>query len=158
MGSPTLNHPSPLTNLTLRIWKHSGVTNYFSSNSLVHVNRLVSKKAFQLYATSKIELASHKALTRWCNRATKFWSHLDYIHEIKTKEIEAWRQSLQQEGLGNQSIKHAMNQVGATIKYMKKMGYLVSDIDMPKIRLPKGRLRYLSFEEETQFLKVITNL
>jgi integrase len=45
--------------------------------------------------------------------------------------------------------------VGATIKYMKKMGYLVSDIDMPKIRLPKGRLRYLSFEEETQFLKAI---
>ncbi len=113
------------------------------------------QKAFQLYATSKNELASHKALTRWCNRATKFWSHLEYVHEIKTKEIEAWRQSLQQDGLGNQSIKHAMNQVGATIKYMKKMGYLVSDIDMPKIRLPKGRLRYLSFEEETQFLKEI---
>ena len=26
---------------------------------------------------------------------------------------------------------------------------------MPKIRLPKGRLRYLSFEEETQFLREI---
>jgi hypothetical protein len=52
------------------------------------------QKAFQLYATSKNKLASHKALSRWCNRATKFWSHLDYIHEIKTKEIEAWRQSI----------------------------------------------------------------
>ena len=109
-------------------------------------------KAFHLYSISKNEIASHKALVRWCNRATKFWSKLEYLHEIKTKDIEEWRQSLQQDGLSNQSIKHAMNQVGATIKYMKKMGYLVSDVEMPKIRLPKGRLRYLSFEEEKQLL------
>ena len=55
-------------------------------------------KAFQLYSISKKEIASHKALVRWCNRATKFWSKLEYLHEIKTKDIEEWRQSLQQHG------------------------------------------------------------
>jgi hypothetical protein len=46
-----------------------------------------------------------------------------------------------------------MNQVGGMIKYMRKLGYQVSEVEMPSIKLPKGRLRYLSTEEEQRLLR-----
>jgi integrase len=39
------------------------------------------------------------------------------------------------------------------IKYMRKLGYQVSEVEMPSIKLPKGRLRYLSTEEEQRLLR-----
>jgi integrase len=37
-------------------------------------------------------------------------------------------------------------------KYGKKMGYRISDIEYPTIKLPKHRLRYLSMDEEKRLL------
>jgi integrase len=48
-----------------------------------------------------------------------------------------------------------MNQVGAMVKYMKKLGYNVAEIELPTIRTSKGRLRYLSVDEEKRLLAEI---
>jgi integrase len=114
-------------------------------------------EAFQRYSTSKSDLSSHKALSRWCRRATTYFNNhsLTNVHQITSRDIESWRISLQQSGLGNQSIKHAMNQVGAMVKYMKKLGYNVAEIELPTIRTSKGRLRYLSIDEERRLLAEI---
>ncbi len=109
-------------------------------------------KAFQMFSMSKTHIASHKYTDRWCCRAVEFWSHLQFLHNIQTREIEQFRIHLQSLGYASQTIKHAMNQVQGTIKYCKKLGYQVSDVEMPTIKLPKGRLRYLTFEEEQRLL------
>lgn len=111
-------------------------------------------KAFQLFSKSKSQIVSHKYTDRWCRRASAYWSNLTYIHQVQTKEIEQFRLDMQTNGYSNQSIKHALNQIGGTIRYMKKLGYQVSDVEMPSIKLPKGRLRYLSYEEEQRLLAV----
>jgi hypothetical protein len=103
-------------------------------------------KAFELFSKSKAHIVSHKYTDRWCRNAAEYWSHLTYIHQVQTKEIEQFRLDMQARGYSNQSIKHGLNQVGGTIRYMKKLGYQVADVEMPSIKLPKGRLRYLTYE------------
>ena len=108
-----------------------------------------------MYANSKTEITTHKRLSRYCDQAVGFWRGLTYIHQIQTRDIEQYKNELQRQGLSNQTIKHALYPVGATIKYAKKMGYHVSDIEMPRIKLTKGRLRYLTHAEEQRLLTAI---
>ena len=112
-------------------------------------------KAFQLYIKSKSHIKSFEKTTYQCKRAVQFWQGLDYIHQITTLEVDRYRQHLQSAGFANQTIKAALNQVGGTIKYMKKLGHQVADVEMPTIKLPKGRLRYLTDEEEQKLLAAI---
>lgn len=112
-------------------------------------------EAFQSYAITKQKLACGYYVRLWSNRAIEFWSKKDYIHEISSLEIERFRAHLADADYSAQSIVHALNQVGAAIKYAKKMGYKVQDVELPSIKLPKGRLRYLSVEEEQRLLKVL---
>ena len=110
-------------------------------------------KAFQMFAQSKADIVSHKYTARWCTRTAQYLSYLPFIHQIQTRDVEHWRMYLQSQKYSNQSIKHALNQLSGTIKYVKKLGYQVSDVDMPSIKLPRGRLRYLTHEEEHRLLQ-----
>ena len=110
-------------------------------------------KGFQLFVKSKSHIKSIKYTIHWCEKASSHFKHLAYVHQITTIEIDRFRQLLQSNNYSNQSIKHVMNQVGGMIKYMWKLGYQVSDVEMPSIKLPKGRLRYLSTEEEQRLLR-----
>jgi integrase len=109
-------------------------------------------KAFQLYSNSKTDIRTHKRTVSYCNDAVKYWAHLTYIHQIQTKEIENYKNDLHARGLMNASIKHKLRPVGATIKYAKKLGYQVADIEMPRVKVTKGRLRYLTHDEERRLL------
>jgi integrase len=110
-------------------------------------------KGFQLFVKSKSHIKSIKYTIHWCDKASNHFKHLVYVHQITTIEVDRFRQLLQSNNYSNQSIKHVMNQVGGMIKYMRKLGYQVSEVEMPSIKLPKGRLRYLSTEEEQRLLK-----
>jgi hypothetical protein len=110
-------------------------------------------KGFQLFIKSKSHIKSIKYTIHWCEKASNHFKHLVYVHQISTIEIDRFRQLLQSNNYSNQSIKHVMNQVGGMIKYMRKLGYQVSEVEMPSIKLPKGRLRYLSTEEEQRLLR-----
>ena len=71
-------------------------------------------------------------------------------------EIERYKHQMAMASYANQTIKHALNCISGAIKHAKRMGYNVADdLQMPVVRLPKGRLRYLSVEEEQRLLKVI---
>ena len=83
--------------------------------------------AFQLFADSKSDLISFNYLKRWCQRVVQFYSHLTYIHQIQTREIEQWRFKQQADGYSNQTIKHSINNIAGAIRYTKKLGYQVSD-------------------------------
>lgn len=55
----------------------------------------------------------------------------------------------------NQTIKHLLGVIRGTLIFAKRMGYQVSDIEFPKMKVDKGRLRYLSFDEEKRLLIAI---
>jgi integrase len=110
------------------------------------------KEAFQLYSNSKSELISHRNINLWCKRAITNWSDKHFIHEVTSGEVERYRNKLSSASYSNQTIKHALNQVSGTIKFAKRMGYKVSEVQLPTIRLPKGRLNYLTADDEQRLL------
>ena len=112
-------------------------------------------EAFQSYSNTKQQLACAYYVRLWSDRAIEFWSKKDYIHEISSLEIERFNVSLANAGYKPQTIVHALNQVGGAIKFAKKMGYKVQEVELPSIKLPRGRLRYLSVEEEQRLLQVL---
>jgi len=112
-------------------------------------------EAFQLYSASKRSIASYRHLHRWALRSAAHLSSVAYLHDLQTSHVERFRLNLETRGYSAQMVKHIMNIIGGTIKYAKKMGYRTPEIELPSVRLPKGRLRYLTFEEEKRFLEAI---
>ena len=112
-------------------------------------------KAFQIFTNSKKDIKTHPRLVSYCSYAIKYWSHLEHIHHISTEEIEQYRNHLHSIGLSNATIKHKLHPVGATIKYAKKLGYQTSEVEIPRVKVSKGRLRYLTEGEEQKLLSEI---
>ena len=114
--------------------------------------RITLKSAFAMFCDSKQELVSYSHLVRNANVVQVLLPDRKYLDEITSFDLERVRLNRIQSGFSNQTIKHLFNVVRGTLKYMSRMGYRVSDVEYPKITLSKGKLRYLSFDEEKRLL------
>lgn len=115
--------------------------------------RVSIKEALSMFCDSKTELASYTNIVRNSDVIFNLITDKKFIDEITSSDLERIRLDRQQSGYSNQTIKHLMGVIRGTIKYMSRMGYRVTDIEYPKITLPRGKLRYLSFEEEKRLLE-----
>lgn len=104
------------------------------------------------YSDSKRDLASHHTILFYVRTIQKYFKESDFIDRITTQTLEMFKQHQQQYGYSNQTIKHLLGVIRGTWTHAKRMGYQVSDLEFPKMRLDKGRLRYLSVEEEKRLL------
>ncbi len=114
-----------------------------------------TRDAFAAYAASKKGLASHRLIKLWSVRAADFFRYVPHIHLLQSRDIEHFKTSLERNSYSNQTIKHALNHVGGTIKYTKRMGYQVPEVEIPSVKLSRGRLRYLTIEEEQRLLAAV---
>ncbi len=112
-------------------------------------------EAFKAYSVSKKTIASHYVVNLWAMRAADFFSNVPFIHLLQSRDLENFKVDMERKSYSNQTIKHALNQVGGTIKYAKRMGYQTPEVEMPSIKLSKGRLRYLTIEEEQRLLEAV---
>ncbi len=112
-------------------------------------------EAFKAYSASKKSIVSHYVVNLWAMRAAEFFSYVPYLHLLQSRDIERFKVDIERKSYSNQTIKHALNQVGGTIKYAKRMGYQVPEVELPSIKLPRGRLRYLTIEEEQRLLAAV---
>ena len=72
----------------------------------------------------------------WCLEKTPGYQYPTY--ELKQKRAES---SVEQ------TVKHALYVLRGTWKNAKSLGYHVSEIDFPKIKVTNGKTRYMSDEE-----------
>lgn len=115
--------------------------------------RIAIKTALSMFCDSKTELASHSHLIRNTKVILALLPSKKYVDEITSSDLEKIRLDRFQSGFSNQTIKHLFNVVRGTLKYMSRMGYRISEVEYPKITLSKGKLRYLSFDEEKRLLE-----
>ena len=118
-------------------------------------DRISLADALQMYCESKRELVSHPNLLRYSRSFASAFSTRYFIDELTSSDMERFRLDWQRKGLSNQTIKHVQGAVRGALKYAKRMGYRVPEIDFPSIKISKGKLRYLSFEEEKRLLTVV---
>jgi len=76
--------------------------------------------------------------------------NIQYLDEVRSSDLEGVRIIRKRLGYSNQTIKHTIGVIRGVIKYAKRMGYQVPEVEFPSISVPTGKLRYLSFEEEKQ--------
>jgi len=77
------------------------------------------------------------------------------IDELTLHELERFKRDREAEGIGGQTIKHGFNLIRCSWKYARRLGYQVSDLVFPKVRVPKYKLRYLSEDEEQRLLTAL---
>lgn len=115
--------------------------------------RISIKTALEMFCDSKTQLASYSSIVRNSGVITDLLACKKFMDEITSLDIERIRLDRQRLGYANQTIKHLINVIRGTLKYAARMGYRVAEVEYPKITLPRGKLRYLSFDEERRLLE-----
>jgi len=88
---------------------------------------------------------TRKTLVRFFNAKTP-------ASRVTNSDLESFKQARMAEGVSAQTVKHGLNQLLASFRHAKRLGFDVPDLQPPKLKLNPGRLRYLSFEEERRLL------
>lgn len=118
-------------------------------------DRIQLHTAIADYCQSKSDLASHPSILFYAKIVERYFKVGDYLDSITTNTLEQFKLFQQKHGYSNQTVKHLIGLIRGVWKYSKRLGYQVSDLEFPKMKVDKGRLRYLTFEEEKRLLEVI---
>jgi len=83
---------------------------------------------------------------------SNYFSKGKFLDEITMQDLERIKRERLQNGISPQTVKHLFGTIRGTWKFARRMGYRVSELEIPQISSPKHRLRYLSKDEETRLL------
>lgn len=115
--------------------------------------RISLADAFQQYKVAKKGIASYANLLAHEAVLFRLLPMKKCIDEITAHDLERFKQARINEGVGAEIIKYGLLLVRGTWKFSKKLGYQVSDLEFPTVKIPKVPLRYLSSEEESRLLR-----
>ena len=104
------------------------------------------------YKLSKQGIASYRNLIAHETVLRRLLPMKKHIDELKSQDLEKFKRDRIAEGVGAESIKYGLLLIRGTLKFAHQLGYQVSDIAFPQIKLPKNSLRYLSDDEERRLL------
>lgn len=114
--------------------------------------RISLANAFHKYKAAKQGIASYANLLAHENVLFRLLPVKKHIDEITAHDLEEFKQARVNEGVGAEIIKYGLLLVRGTWKFSKKLGYQVSELEFPTVKIPKVPLRYLSSEEESRLL------
>ena len=114
--------------------------------------RITLADGFEQYKLSKQGIASYRNLTAYETVLRRLLPMKKHIDELKSQDLEKFKRDRIAEGVGAESIKYGLLLIRGTLKFAQQLGYQVSDIAFPQIKLPKNSLRYLSDDEERRLL------
>jgi integrase len=114
--------------------------------------RITLADAFKQYKLSKQGIASYRNLIAHETVLSRLLPMKKHIDEITSRDLEKFKRDRIEEGVGAESIKYGLLLIRGTLKFAHQLGYQVSDIAFPQIKLPKNSLRYLSDDEERRLL------
>ena len=110
-------------------------------------------EAFDQYRASKKGMASYGNLVAHQTVLFRLLPTNKYIDELTSHDLERFKQGRIAEGVGAEIIKYGLLVIHGTWKFAQKLGYQVSPLEFPTVKIPKVALRYLSNEEESRLLK-----
>lgn len=114
--------------------------------------RIKLRDAFTEYLDHKLGTKGHQYVQTNVNTVNERFNVDMYVDEIRNWHLSNFKSLREKEGAAAQTIKHNFQIIRSAIAWAKDHGYLVKQVDFPKLKLPKHRLRYLSDEEESRLL------
>lgn len=114
--------------------------------------RISLQAAIAQFCESKQERPSHAGLLSCSKVVSRLLPVNKYIDELTAHELERFKRDRMTQGVNPQTIKHNFNLIRGALKFARKLGYQVNDLEFPETKIPKSPLRYLSEEEERRLL------
>lgn len=114
--------------------------------------RITIANAVTVFRGTKAGTPNHRNLTIQSAHLDRLFRTARYLDAVTSEDIERLKRDREREGAGPASIRHLMNLLRASWKHAKRLGYQVTDLDFPSIKIPKHRLRYLTSAEERRLL------
>lgn len=118
-------------------------------------DRVRLTEAFEMFRRSKSTNRSASNFKRYFALVTRNLKGITYVDQLADRDLELIKVRMESDGYSNQTIKHTMNALRGTVKYSKRLGYRVPDLEFPTISVSLGRVRYLSVEEERDLLEAL---
>jgi integrase len=110
------------------------------------------------FVTSKRELATYSNLRSYKMQVLGYFRSVRYLDDLTSSDLERFKHDWLARGYSQQTVKHLVGLIRGTIKFARRMGYQIPEVEYPRLTISKGRLRYLSFNEERQLLQAIDPL
>jgi integrase len=115
-------------------------------------SRITLADALNQYKATKLGMASYKNLVAHESVLRRCLSMAKHLDELTSHDLERFKQKRIVEGVGPEAIKYGLQVIKGTWKFARKLGYQVSELEFPTVKIPKAPLRYLSADEETRLL------
>src|ERR1700690_814848 len=115
--------------------------------------RITLADAFHQFKTSKKGIASYGNLVAHETVLFRLLPMKKHIDELTSHDLERFKQARIAEGVGAEIIKYGLLLIHGTWKFAQKLGYQVSPLNFPSVKIPKVPLRYLTEQEESRLLK-----
>lgn len=116
-------------------------------------DRINLEEVLTMFCNSKKDLASYFHFIFLSRVIRASFKSKTYVDEITSQDLEKFKVAQQLYGYSNSTIRRLLGVIRGTVKYAKRIGYQVSDLEFPSIKVDTGKLRYLSVEEEKRLLK-----
>ncbi len=125
----------------------------------LHANHFLGKKerirlgeAITRYCESRKGTPSYKGMLSCANVIAAYLPTGKYIDELQSHDLERFKQRRSDSGISNQTILHNLNLVRGAWKFASKLGYQVSELEFPQLKIAKPPVRFLSDAEEGKLL------
>ncbi len=114
--------------------------------------RITLKDALIGFEESRVDTGSERYARHGAKLLNeKFPTHL-FLDEIQSWHLNKFKSQREKEGCAAQTIKHNFQVIRSSYQWAKDNGFMVKDIEYPKLKIDNKRLRFLSLEEEKRLL------
>jgi integrase len=114
--------------------------------------RISIRSALEKFCDSKQGTANHSNLVSYLRSICTRLTVGKPLEELSLHDLERFKRDREAEGVGPQTIKHTLNMIRGAWKYAKRLGYQVSDLEFPQVKIARYKLRYLTDAEERRLL------
>lgn len=126
-----------------------------SANFLGHKPRLRLSEALVLFARNKEGTANHPNILGHISSITATIGCGSFLDALSAQDVDRYCDVRRAAGISPQTLKHGLNVLKGTIDLARARGFRVPDIELPSFKVPGGRLRYLTTDEEAALLTAL---
>lgn len=105
------------------------------------------------FVESKEGTASYRNLIRRRKALLVTFGSSITVSALTNGDLDRHKQRRSDQGRAPQTIKHELNMIMGAVRLAKRNGFDVPDITPPPVKIPGGKLRYLSSAEEGRLLR-----
>jgi integrase len=120
---------------------------------LGHKPRISLSDALNRYARRKAGTPNHVNILGHINAITSSVAGSTPIDSLGAIHCQQFMDARLANGIAPQTLKHGFNVLKGTIDLARADGFRVPDLQFPSVKIPSGRLRYLTAHEEAMLLK-----